>query len=116
LQRHPQCDCIHVPAVEDTADDLRTDPRAYFDSLSEAEQDRIFGKAAAQAIRDGADMSRVVNARRGMYTAGGLRLSREAATRRGIGRPSRLMPEQLYPDACSRDEAVQMHRLHGYLR
>jgi len=115
FQRHPQCDCIHVPAVEDTADDLRTDPRAYFNSLSEAEQDRIFGKAAAQAIRDGADMSRVVNARRGMFTAGGLRLTREATTRRGIGLPTRLMPEQIYREASSRDEAIRLLRRFGYI-
>jgi hypothetical protein len=44
---------------------LHADPQEYFDSLSEADQDRIFTKAGAQAIRDGADVSRVVSARRG---------------------------------------------------
>jgi hypothetical protein len=59
------CDCIHVPASEDMAGDLRTDPKLYFDSLSEGEQSRIFTQAGARAIRDGADISQVVNARRG---------------------------------------------------
>lgn len=63
------CDCRHIPCTEDVADDLRTDPKAYFDSLSESEQSRIFTKSGAKAIRDGADMGRVVNARRGMSSS-----------------------------------------------
>lgn len=69
FERHPACRCVHVPSAEDSPGDIGTDPQAYFDSLSPAEQDRTFTKAGAQAIRDGADMSQVVNARRGMYTA-----------------------------------------------
>lgn len=72
--RHPKCDCRHVPSDEDHADSLTTDPQAYFRSLPAGEQDRIFTKAGAQAIRDGADMGQVVNARRGargMAPAGG---------------------------------------------
>lgn len=114
--RHPQCQCIHIPAAEDTADDFRTEPRQYFDSLSASEQDRIFGRAGAEAIRDGADISQVVNARRGMHTAGGRRHTRESTTRRGRAGPGRLMPEQIYRDATSRDEAVSLLRTHGYLR
>lgn len=67
FRRHPRCDCIHVPAKGEKAaqaEGLVSDPREYFDSLSRAEQDRIFTQAGAQAIRDGADMSQVVNARR----------------------------------------------------
>jgi len=67
FDRHPRCDCVHVPSGEDTADEVRTDPRKWFDSLSEAEQDRQFTKAGAEAIRLGADISQVVNARRGAY-------------------------------------------------
>jgi hypothetical protein len=115
FQRHPNCDCIHIPAAEASADDLTTDPRAYFDSLPEAEQDRIFTQAGAHAIRDGADIGRVVNARRGLYTAGGRRLTREGTRRRGARRV-RLMPEQIYRDANGdRDEAIRLLRLHGYL-
>jgi hypothetical protein len=65
FDRHERCDCVNVPAVEDVADDIMTDPKAYFESLSATDQDRYFTQAGAQAIRDGADMNQVVNARRG---------------------------------------------------
>jgi hypothetical protein len=65
FERHPHCLCGQIPAPEDLAGDALTDPKLYFDSISEAEQDRAFTKAGAQAIRDGADVSQVVNARRG---------------------------------------------------
>src|SRR5690606_25685747 len=65
--RHPYCGCRHMPASEALAGDLALAARVYFDSLSEAEQRRVFTVAGAEAIRDGADIGRVVNARRGMY-------------------------------------------------
>jgi hypothetical protein len=65
FDRHERCDCVNVPAVEDVADDIMTDPKAYFESLDATDQDRYFTQAGAQAIRDGADMNQVVNARRG---------------------------------------------------
>jgi hypothetical protein len=109
--RHPRCDCRHIPAPDDAADDLRTDPAAYFKSLSRVEQDRAFTAAGAQALREGADVGRVVNARRGMYTAGGRQFTHEA-----VGRRARLMPEQIYREAKGdRDEAIRLLRLHGYL-
>ncbi|GAB3376279.1 VG15 protein [Amycolatopsis echigonensis] len=154
FERHPNCDCVHIPAAEDTADDFTTDPRKAF------EEGRVRGlsQADTHAIQEGADLSQVVNAHRGMYTAGGQKRTREGITRRGIagarlitGDPTafvaprgdagtrvvsthtrqtkagprtvrirgaqtaRLMPEQIYRDASSRDEAVQMLRLHGYI-
>lgn len=111
--RHPKCDCVHIPAPEQFAGDLRTSPRAYFDSLSGAEQRRIFTNAGAQAIRDGADMGRVVNARRGMTSAG--TTTELTRTRRGV-RQERLMPEEIYRrSAGNREEALRMLRLNGYL-
>lgn len=114
--RHPNCDCLHIPSTEDTAGDLRTDPMA----AVEADQIRGLSRAERQAIRDGADINQVVNARRGMYTAGHLRLTREGTTRRGIAGArlqgtARLMPEQIYREARSRDDAVRLLRQHGYL-
>lgn len=111
------CDCRHIPATESTARHLTTDPRAYFDSLDAAQQERIFTKAGAQAIRDGADAAQVVNARRGMTTAqvGGERVlaTRAGATRGRI----RLMPETIMQIAGgNRREAIRLLRLHGYLR
>lgn len=172
FQRHPRCDCRHIPADEDVAGDLTTDPRRYFDSLAAAEQDRLFTQAGAQAIRDGADIGQVVNARRGArgmapagarLTADEIRMLRggrgrgrleptrafgrdlfittEGTTVRGVSgqvigqragatatadraagdryrraRAPRLMPESIYQVAGgSRDEAIRLLRLNGYL-
>lgn len=112
FQRHPRCDCRHVPVAEDAPGDVMTDPRAHFDALTEAEQDRLLGKAGAQAVREGADLARVVNARRGIQTAADGRLY----TTEAAGRRPRLMPEQIYREAgADRAEAVRLLRLHGYL-
>ncbi|MCJ0906237.1 hypothetical protein [Rhodococcus sp. ARC_M6] len=69
FDRHPGCDCRHIPVTENKSGDLRTDPQLYFDVMTPDAQDRQFTKAGAQAIRDGADMNQVINARRGMSTA-----------------------------------------------
>lgn len=112
FKRHPRCDCRHVPVAEDVPGDIMTSPQAAFDALSRADQDRVFGQAGAQAIREGADMSRVVNARRGVQTAADGRLY----TTEAAGRRPRLMPEQIYREAGDdRAEAVRLLRLHGYL-
>lgn len=68
FSRHPNCHCIAVPLAEKrNARRLvrYENPYEYFESLSKAEQDRIFTAAGAQAIRDGADIFQVVNVRRG---------------------------------------------------
>ena len=163
FQRHPRCDCIHMPAVLVARDSLRrghlerremfpttgtggprgfVDGQAYFNSLSRREQDRVFTIAGARAIREGASMTSVVNARRGMYTASAygqrVRATREGVTRRGAFyrseraraiarsqvpasgrgfqlRSPRLLPEEIYRLADSRDEAIAMLRRFGYL-
>jgi hypothetical protein len=109
FNRHPKCDCIGIPAPEN-AEDLRTDPKRLFTSMSAAEQDQAFGQAGAQAIRDGADMAKVVNARRGMQTADGRLYTTEAA-----GKRPRLMPEQIFRDARDRDDAIRLLKRHGYI-
>lgn len=93
FQRHPRCDCVHLPVPSaSAADPLITQPRAYFDSLSPAEQDRIFTGAGAEAIRLGADPAQIVNARRGaagLTPAGARVTAAEAQAIRGgrtIGR------------------------------
>jgi hypothetical protein len=129
FQRHPHCNCVNVPVSEDVAGDLTTNPDSYFGSLSSAAQDRYFGKANAQAIRDGADMGQVVNASRSMYTTTGgsrtLQATREGVTRDGLFGATevatqlgglRLMPEQIYLDAHGdRDLAIQLLKRFGYL-
>lgn len=132
--RHPRCDCRNIPCNEDTAGDLTSDPGEYFGSISEAEQDRIFTKAGAQAIRDGADMNQVVNARRGMYTTkGGNLATRAGSTRRGAWGSSqtvvnrrtgarerpvkrhRMMPETIYGLTDSRDEQIRLLKYYRFM-
>jgi hypothetical protein len=134
FDRHPLCRCIHIPVDENVAGDLTTDPSAYFKSLSTEEQDAVFGKAGAQAIRDGADMNQVVNAGRSVYRAQevgrDLKVTREGVTRfgkfgqanaarAGQGKPKlryRLMPETIMDLAGGdRDESIRLLRLYGYL-
>jgi len=142
--RHPHCDCVHVPAREDVAGDLTTDPTDYFDSLTVKQQDAIFTKSGARAIRDGADMNQVVNARRGMRTvaqdarnsawgtgpvrrAFGARTTLEGITPRAFAMNApgstvarrggvRLMPESIYEIAESRADAIRLLRTNGYVR
>jgi hypothetical protein len=68
FRRHKRCDCKHIPAAE-AVDDWTVDANQYFDSLSADEQVKAFGKAAAEAIRLGADPAQVVNAESGVYVA-----------------------------------------------
>lgn len=142
FQRHPNCDCVHQPITRYRRGHAAMDPADYFHSLSRAEQDRIFTIAGAQAVRDGADITSVVNARRSMYTAGAygtklastydattrrgafFRAERQRAIARGLVPPSgkgfklrtrRLLPEEIYRRAGSRDEVISMLRRYAYL-
>ncbi|WP_329013196.1 hypothetical protein OG271_03965 [Micromonospora rifamycinica] len=99
FNRHPRCDCVHVPAREDTAEEIRTDPKEFFASLSRAEQDRVFTAAGAEAIRLGADIGQVVNARRGArgLTPAGARITAaEARMLRGGRDRGRLEAVDVY--------------------
>lgn len=70
--RHPSCKCSVLPVRggERVPAGMFDTAGAYFESLSPAEQDRVFTKAGAEAIRQGADPMKVVNARRGAYGIG----------------------------------------------
>ncbi len=127
FQRHDNCDCRHIPAPESAAGDLTVDPQVYFDSLSPEEQDYYFGVANAEAIRNGADMSQVINAsgRKGAtYTVDGSQYTREGTTRQGFyGRTPpgtkkvrRPTPLQIYRDSDGdREQARRALREFGYL-
>jgi hypothetical protein len=68
FKRHPACKCTTCPLPDDGEEvpaGFHDSAEAYFDSLSEGEQDRVFTKAGAQAIREGADITQTVTARRG---------------------------------------------------
>lgn len=134
FKRHPRCNCISIPVVGDPREDLITDPKAYFDSLSKADQDRIFTAAGAQAIRDGADIARVVNARRkASGLSGAAERQRRSLRRRDVfGRDLfttaeltvygsrgqklvRLMPESIYEIAKDHQDALRLLKVHGYI-
>lgn len=146
FRRHPRCDCVHVPAADaEGLSDLRTDPRAYFDSLSREAQDKTFGKGGAEAIREGADISQVVNVNRkgALEKIDGRMTTREGTnTRQGMaGRRlaridgqltnpdgsirvpdvfersrARLTPTQIYREATSRTDAIRLLHEYGYLQ
>ena len=119
FQRHPQCDCVHIPSKSGQwarDEGFVSDPYEYFNSLSEADQARLFGKDSAQAIRDGADIFQVENAKRGR---GRDKMTTTASTgRRGIyrGRGARLTPDGIYERANgNRDAALRMLEQYGYV-
>jgi hypothetical protein len=132
--RHPKCDCQHWPVeswAEAEAAGLVTDPMVAF----ERDQIRGLSRADARAIRDGADITAVVNAKRG----GGRRpqgmtntitldmfgrtvkATLEGTTRRGEWRrkhpnlPIRLRPESIYEHAKDRADVLRLLRLYGYI-
>lgn len=133
--RHPKCDCQHWPVAswaEAEAAGLITDPMVAF------ERGQVTGlsKADERAIRDGADIQEIVNAKRG----GGRRpkgmtnaltveifgrtvkATTEGTTKRAAWRkahpklPIRLRPESIYEHAKDRDDALRLLRLYGYLK
>jgi len=112
FQRHPACDCRHIPTREDVAGDVHTDPQALFD------QGLVNGvtKAEQQAISQGADLNQVVNARRSIYMdPAGRRFTREGTTTKALGGP-RPTPEQIYRTAGD-DQAAALRLLSrfGYI-
>lgn len=72
FKRHPACRCTAAPVAggEDIPEGMFAGPHDYFESLPRDEQDRVFTKSGAEAIRQGADPAKVVNARRGAYGIG----------------------------------------------
>lgn len=122
FQRHPRCDCVHVAsAVGSTSaardEGLIDDPYEYFQGLPESEQNRLWGEANARAIRDGADIYQVTNARRGakgMFTTEGTSRRGYAGSvlRRG---QRRMTPDAIYRLNPNRADALQALRDQGYI-
>ncbi|HEY5834990.1 hypothetical protein [Streptomyces sp.] len=139
--RHPCCQCRNVPIADGGRNPpTTTDAAAYFRGLSRAEQDRLFTVGGARAIRDGADITSIVNARRSVYTATAygrrVQATRDSTTRRGLFyqaerrralargdttpggfrlRTPRLLPEEIYRQAETAEQALEMLRRFGYL-
>lgn len=105
--RHPRCDCIHIPASESVAGNMTVDPYAYFNGLDDKDQDRYFGKIQAQAIRDGADIYRVVNfGSTGLGTAAG---------NARFGTPYKRTLEDIYRRDKDRKFVVSNLQYHGWI-
>lgn len=111
FQRHPRCDCRHIPTSEGGRD-LRLSPEDYFDSLPRAEQDRVFTKGGAEILRQAESheqrqylMGRLVN------TRWGTRTSQRLDTKR------RQMPETILARADGdRGELLRHLKAHGYIK
>lgn len=146
FERHPNCDCIAVPIPLDKNEEMIlddtemaiADPKTYLDSLSDHDLARTLGsKANAQAYKDGADYIQIVNAYRrkgyvraasdgSKYTLLNGYLSREQMVKAGMGfydarnKPRanvpRLMPETIYKNASSPEEAKRLLYDYGWIR
>lgn len=129
FKRHPGCDCVGVPSNDDRASNpLLTDPREAFSTGGV----RGVSKADTQAIADGADPAKVINATRGLgapgVTAAGrtevfghtVKYTTEATTKRAAWRKAnptrlvRLRPETIYREAADQADAVRLLKLYGY--
>ncbi len=138
FKRHPHCDCQHLPThLADNAR-IKQDPQVIYNSLTPAER-RAAGWTLAdqKALAEGADMNQVVNARRGLYTAGERRYTSEGTTRRALyggyeidpetgkltklprgqkKRAPRLSVDQIFIEAGDdRNKAIRLLRQYGYL-
>jgi hypothetical protein len=133
--RHPLCDCQHWPVTswaEAEAAGLVADPTVAFERGGV----RGLSRADAQAVRDGADLQEVVNAKRGggrrppgMTSAitvemfgRTVKATTEGTTKRAAwrkanpGLPIRLRPQSIYEHAKDRDDAIRLLRLYGYTK
>lgn len=114
--RHPRCRCTSMPLRDKEAPEgFFRNTSDYFDSLPAAEQDRVFTKPGAEAIRLGADPAAVVNARlpnrRGRFSTQPVVADPLRRTRR-----VRVTPEQILTRSDSPEQAKELLRLYGYIR
>ena len=125
FKRHPGCDCQHWPVQDwEEAHDagLVSSPREAF----EKGMIRDLTEAETQAIKDGADITKVINSAQGISTADlfgrRVKVTNYGTTRRSAWRKAnptllvRLRPESIYRIADGdRAEALRLLRLYGYL-
>ncbi|MFJ5887490.1 hypothetical protein [Streptomyces californicus] len=139
FQRHPKCDCGMDPIDVERWDDVPS-PQALVDQMSPQEQRKRLGAAAVDALAKGADLSQVVNARRGMQTmtvhGRQVQATTEGTTLRGLAgkrlaaeqgagkvpgqrysrsRTPRLMPEEILRLADDREHQLRLLKKHGYI-
>lgn len=117
FERHPNCDCIHVPATEEP------DSGELVDAVAAVRAGQVNGLSRADeaAILAGADPSQVINAHSGMYSLDGLKYTRAGTTRRGLagqrlGGGRRLRPEAIFRIAGGdRPEALRLLYQNGFI-
>lgn len=107
FDRHPHCDCVHIPAAEYVAGDIRVDPKAYFDSLDKWDWDDLhLNTRDRAAIEAGANPITVINTRQRGSPIGKRRNSKK-----------RLTIDEIYDQAGdNRDLALELLQRQGYLR
>jgi len=146
FDRHPGCDCVMVPVTDWQAahdaglvssfDDLfQSGQLATTRQLPDGSIRREPGLSQAdmQAIRDGADPGRVVNATRGLGAPGitaalrtdlfgrKVKATTDSTTKRAAWRKAnptrlvRLRPESIYQFAKDREDAIRLLALYGYI-
>lgn len=118
--RHPRCDCTMQPVTRrKRATPL--DAEDLFESMTPDQRRKVFGEAGVRAIEDGARISSVVNARKSMDQVEMFGRQVQVThvgtgSRRKPRRPPRLMPEEIYRQAESREHAIRLLYKNGYLR
>lgn len=120
FKRHPRCNCTHVQTTRGMYEGAKSegysdDPYELFKGMSPDEQDKAFGAANAEAIRQGADIFQVVNSSR---SARGLKTA-EGTSRRGYSSSlagRRLTPEGIFREAGgNREKARRLLEEHNYI-
>lgn len=118
FQSHRLCDCKHIPTDESVAGDLTIDPYKYFHSLPQVDQNRLFGKNDAEALRNGADIYRVVNIRSRGLADGAMK--RTPGHNRGWqsrrwDTPSKMTIDDIFTAATGRDDAIRLMEDNGFI-
>lgn len=114
FDRHPRCDCIGIPASEDMAGSLVTDPAQLFDSG----QVRGLTKRERERLAEGTDPATVINESRDMWRArireqrSGVDRSVSVADRDTANRNSL---EAIFASVSGRQNAVQQMRTAGFV-
>jgi len=103
FQRHPKCDCRHVPTTAAKWEDVGV--------TIKPDQIRDLTEAQRAAIGEGADLNQVINSHRAGKRSGDLMSTFEGATRFS----RRLTPEGIYKVSSSREEVLHRLRVNGYL-
>lgn len=104
FKRHHRCDCQMRPVSD------REPPEGYTDTIK-PDQIHDLTDAQREALAEGADLNRTVNAyRKRLKDRDKMTTTYELA--RGGGR---LTPDGIYQVASSREQAIAMLRTHGYL-